>query len=113
VQEGLYYGVPLVVIPQQMEQAANAILVERNSAGIVLGKHAPYGRISTQQLRAAAETVLNTPRYAQAAETVGRSFREAGGYPRAANEIENLLHRQIVVQEPTKDGGRYPQMAVK
>ncbi|MBZ0286673.1 MAG: glycosyl transferase, partial [Anaerolineae bacterium] len=109
VQEGLYYGVPLVVIPQQMEQAANAILVERKGAGIVLGKHAPYGRVSTQQLREAADKVLGTPRYAQAAEAVGRSFREAGGYARAVNEIESLID----IEEPTKDGGRSLHIAVQ
>jgi MGT family glycosyltransferase len=91
ISEGLWYGVPLVVIPQQLEQAANAILVERKGAGIVLGGHAPYGRVSTKALREAADKVLSTPRYVQAAQEVGRSFREAGGYIRAADEIETLL----------------------
>jgi MGT family glycosyltransferase len=113
VQEGLYFGVPLVVIPQQMEQAANAILVEHKSAGIVLGKHAPYGQVSTQALREAADTVLNTPHYAQAAEAVGRSFREAGGYPHAVQEIETLLHHEVVGRAPTKDRGIPQPIAVR
>jgi MGT family glycosyltransferase len=95
VSEGLWYGVPLVVIPQQIEQAANAILVERKGAGIVFGNHAPYGKITTKALREAADKVLNTPEYAQAAQIVGRSFREAGGYMQAAQEIETLLPEPV------------------
>lgn len=91
VQEGLYYGVPLVVIPQQMEQALNALLVERKGAGIVLGGHAPYGNTTTQALRQAADTVLNNPQYAHAAQALGQSFREAGGYLQAIAEIEAML----------------------
>jgi UDP:flavonoid glycosyltransferase YjiC (YdhE family) len=74
-----------------MEQAANAILVERKGAGVVLGGHAPYGKVSTQALREAADKVLSTPAYAQAARVVSRSFQEAGGYVRAAQEVETLL----------------------
>lgn len=38
IQEGLYFGVPLIVVPQQMEQMINGRLVARHSAGVVLGK---------------------------------------------------------------------------
>jgi MGT family glycosyltransferase len=88
VQEGLYYGVPLVVIPQQMEQAMNAKVMEWKGAGVVLGGKPPYGHTTAAELRQAADRVLNDARYYEAARQVGASFREAGGYLRAADEIE-------------------------
>ena len=37
VSEGLYYGVPLVGVPQQLEQALNGRQAARHGAGIVVG----------------------------------------------------------------------------
>jgi MGT family glycosyltransferase len=101
VQEGLYYGVPLVVIPQQIEQAANAILVERKGAGLVLGGTTPYGQVTAQQLRDAVSQVLGNKAYQQAAQAVGQSYREAGGYQRAAEEIEDLVAKGETVTSLT------------
>jgi MGT family glycosyltransferase len=106
VQEGLYYGVPLVVIPQQLEQALNALLVERKGAGIVLGGHSPYGHTTTQALRQAADTVLKNPRYSEAAQAVGRSFHEAGGYLQAVSEIESMLSEKAESQKLTNHEGK-------
>ncbi len=106
VQEGLYYGVPLVVIPQQMEQAMNALLVEHKGAGIVLGGHAPYGHTTSQALRQAADSVLNNPDYAQAAQAVGQSYREAGGYLKAVAEIELMLSKKTESQNSTNHEGK-------
>lgn len=105
VQEGLYYDVPLVVIPQQLEQALNALLVEHKGAGIVLGGHPPYGHTTTQSLRQAVDNVLNDPCYAQAAQAVGRSFHEAGGYLQAVSEIEGLLTEKSESQKLSKGEG--------
>jgi MGT family glycosyltransferase len=106
VQEGLYYGVPLVVIPQQLEQALNALLVERKGAGIVLGGHAPYGHTTPSALRQAVDTVLNDLRFAQAAQAVGRSFHEAGGYLQAVAEIESMLPEKIESPNAAKHEGK-------
>lgn len=98
VQEGLYYGVPLVVIPQQLEQGINAKIVAAKGAGVVLGGLPPYGRTTVQELRAAADTVLADARYGEAARAVGETFRAAGGYMRAADEIEGMLVGGKVVE---------------
>jgi MGT family glycosyltransferase len=90
VHESLYYGVPLIVVPQQMEQLLNGRIVAAKGAGLLLGDKPPYGHVTAAQLRAAADEVLSNQRYRQNAEVLGNSLREAGGYRQAADEIEHL-----------------------
>ncbi|MDX1665414.1 MAG: glycosyltransferase, partial [Candidatus Promineifilaceae bacterium] len=58
INEGLYEGVPLVVVPQQLEQLFNGRRVAALGAGVVIGDRPPYGRVRPSELRAAAERVL-------------------------------------------------------
>ncbi len=88
VHEGLYFNVPLVVIPQQMEQALVAKEVVKHGAGVALADHAPYGQTNAAELRAAVESVMG--RYAAfkaAAQKLGQAFRSAGGAARAAEVL--------------------------
>ncbi|MCG8352088.1 MAG: hypothetical protein MI924_30345 [Chloroflexales bacterium] len=87
VHEGLYFGVPQVVVPHQMEQLLNALQVRASGAGVVLGDRYPYGRVTADELRGAADHVLSDPRFKQAAQRASESLRQAGGYQRAAAEI--------------------------
>jgi MGT family glycosyltransferase len=88
VQEGLWYGVPLIAIPQQMEQAIVARQVEKSGAGLALGTKPPFGKVSIDELRAAVDKVLgDRDPYHRAALCLGDSFRRAGGYTRAVDEI--------------------------
>lgn len=88
INEGLYFGVPLVVVPQQMEQTINARQTAKVGAAVVLGDRPPYGRVDAHELHHALTQVLEDARYRQAAEKIGRSFRQAGGYHRAADIVE-------------------------
>lgn len=88
VQEGLYYGVPQVVVPHQMEQLFNARVVEVSGAGVIVGGEPPFGRVRAVELREAVDKVLHTASYRQAARKVSRELTEAGGYLVAADEIE-------------------------
>ena len=90
VNESLFYGVPLVVIPQQMEQLLNGRMVERAGAGILLGEKPPYGRIQPNQMRQATDKILHNPRYQQAAKKIGDTFHHAGGFRRAADLVEAM-----------------------
>jgi len=83
VHEGLYYDVPLLLAPQQLEQALTAGRVAALGAGQIL----PTGDLTPGRLRRAAEELLADPRTRQRAAALGRSLREAGGAPRAAEEI--------------------------
>ncbi len=84
VNESLHYGVPLVVVPQQIEQAINGRQVARQAAGIVLADAPPYGRLDARILRQKVDQVLADPGYRRQAQRIGQSFRQAGGYQQAA-----------------------------
>ena len=93
VNEGLYFGVPLVAIPQHLEQLLNARVAAHHGAGIVLGDRPPYGRFDPNELRQAVDTVLAEPSYQQNAQRVGDSFRAAGGYETAVQHILSRLNQ--------------------
>ena len=62
VQEGLYYGVPMVFVPQQMEQLINARIAEAKGVGIIIGDTPPYGETFTvEELRHVVAKVLANP----------------------------------------------------
>ncbi|MCB0187544.1 MAG: hypothetical protein KDE31_24920 [Caldilineaceae bacterium] len=93
VNEALYFGVPLVIVPQQIEQMLNGRQSARKGAAILLGARPPYGQVAMADLCAAITTVLHEPAFGQAATRLGDSFRAAGGYRRAVQLIEQTLHR--------------------
>jgi len=81
--EGLYCGVPLIVIPQSADQPIIAEQVTKIGAGMKLQMQG----LTATQLREAADHVLNLPSFKQAAASVGESFRKSGGYQHAVDEI--------------------------
>ena len=92
VQEGLYYGVPMVFVPQQMEQLINARIAEANGVGIIIGDTPPYGEnFTVEELRDVVAKVLANPEYRSAAQRLSRSLRAAGGTERAVQLIELFL----------------------
>jgi MGT family glycosyltransferase len=93
VNEGLYYGVPLVVLPHQMEQMLNGRQVAHKRAGILLGDRPPYGQVDAATLRKSVEKIMAGESYRQNAVQIGQSFREAGGYQEAVNVITRVLDR--------------------
>ncbi|MEH7374382.1 macrolide family glycosyltransferase [Neobacillus drentensis] len=81
--EGLYYGVPLIVIPQSADQPIIAGQVANIGAGIKLQMQG----LTANQLREAAEYVLNTPSFHKAVSNIRESFQNSGGYHQAVDEI--------------------------
>lgn len=95
VHEGLFYGLPLVVIPQQAEQAMVAGQVVKYGAGVALGTKPPLGKVSASELRQAVDHVLrHEDSYCAAAANLGDTFRAAGGYLRAAEELIKFGQRK-------------------
>ncbi|MEM9777846.1 MAG: macrolide family glycosyltransferase [Chloroflexota bacterium] len=97
VHEGLYFGVPEVVVPQQFEQLLNGKRVAQTGCGILLGDRKPYGRVTASELNTAIKKVLTDPSYAENAERIGRTLKAAGGYQQAADLIERKLGSKVVV----------------
>lgn len=81
--EGLYYGVPLIVLPQSADQPMVARRVAEVNAGIYLNQEG----LLAGDLREAAERVLTEASIRKACVEIGDSFRSAGGYHRAVEEI--------------------------
>jgi len=83
VSESLYYGVPLVVIPQMSEQEVVGRRVEQLGAGLYLAK----AKATAATLRGAVDQLLADDRYRRQAAVVRESFLTAGGVTRAADAI--------------------------
>jgi MGT family glycosyltransferase len=89
VHESLWHGVPMVAVPQQIEQLNNAGAMQAAGAGLVIDTEAKGGDVTAGELRTAVDRVLaNRKAYAAAAARIGASLREGGGIEEAANIIE-------------------------
>lgn len=87
VLDGLYFGVPLLLVPQQEEQSLTAMRVVDLKAGLMLKK----SDVNAATIRSRADQLLNDGRYKAEAKRIGDSFRAAGGVKKAVDEIETLL----------------------
>lgn len=87
VHEGLYYHVPLLLVPQQVEQRYVAMRIQMLNAGLMLASTTP----SAADLLSNAQRILQDAKFKQGAAEVGKSLKEAGGVQRAAGEILQLV----------------------
>ncbi|MCW9132359.1 glycosyltransferase [Bacillus paramycoides] len=87
--EGLYNGVPLVVIPQSADQPVIAKQVESIGAGVQLHMK----ELTEDQLRESVELVLNNPSFKEASLNMKESFRKSGGHKQAVDEIFTFIGR--------------------
>lgn len=83
VLESMYYGVPMVLIPQQPEQQLHAQRVVDMGLGVMLGKDV----VSAITLREAVERVDHDPAYRERMQQMQHITRAGGGYQRAADAI--------------------------
>jgi MGT family glycosyltransferase len=100
VHEALWFGVPMVAVPQHFEQLHNAQAMSTRGAGITLPDEAHGGTVSPAELRRAVDTVFaDLAGYRSKALALGESLRAAGGYVAAADLIERIgAHRSGRVQ---------------
>jgi MGT family glycosyltransferase len=101
VMEAIYYGVPMVVVPQQPEQAMTAARVAELGLGVALEP----GPVTAGALRDAVTTVSADPGYRGRIAHMQQAAREAGGFLHAANAIQQFGHQQrreegATAQEP-------------
>ncbi len=91
--ESLYYGVPMIAVPQIPEQMMTARHIQERGLGIALDKNT----VTAEQLRTTVKQVMTDPTYRTRAQTMQRYTRAAGGYKRAADAIiqfEQIHHQQ-------------------
>lgn len=84
IQEAMYFGVPVVAVPQATDQFLNAGRAVKLGAGIYINKSTP----KAAELRSAVEKVLNDPSYKEKAKLEGVEARKAGGAAAALAAIE-------------------------
>jgi MGT family glycosyltransferase len=88
--EAIYYGVPMIAIPQMDEQALTAGLIEKNGLGIAfLDKN----NITSESLKAAIEKLLNDPIYRKNAQEFSEDMKTLGGAKASADAIMNFLRK--------------------
>lgn len=90
VDESLYFGVPLIIIPQHVEHDITARRLKELGAGFPLKRSASPGEIY-----ASAEKILSDGNYRRNAGKIGETFREAGGYKKAADEILQYINKDF------------------
>lgn len=86
VNESLYYGVPLVLFPQQSEQNMVCRRVAELGAGFVLKNGKP------KNIKEAVFEVIDNSKYKENAEKLANSFKNAGGSAKAVDAILHLIH---------------------
>lgn len=84
VSESLWFGVPMVLLPQTPEQGGVAARVEQLGAGL------RPKQVTAAVLHSAVEQVLNTPDYRQSAEDIAAGFRKCSGPRGAAEKILSI-----------------------
>ncbi len=87
--EALYYGVPLLAIPQATDQYYVAKRVGQLGVGKILARE----KVSVPLLCQYVEELRTNPRYAQMSKQVGETLRQAGGYMQAVEEIQKMKQR--------------------
>ncbi|MFD5571210.1 macrolide family glycosyltransferase [Streptomyces cadmiisoli] len=87
VNEALYAGVPMLVVPQGADQPLVARRVVELGAGLAIRNH----DVTEDSVRPLARCLLDDPRFRAAATTLKAAQHEAGGYGRAADELERYL----------------------
>ena len=83
--EGLYFGVPLVMLPKTKEQSGVAVRVQQLGAGIPLEKTTPAS------IRQAVDSAIQDPTYRKKAQAVAEGFHSCTGAKGAADKIENMV----------------------
>ncbi|WP_345385353.1 macrolide family glycosyltransferase [Nonomuraea salmonea] len=87
VNEALHAGVPMLVLPQGADQPLVARRVAELGAGLALAPH----EADTEAVQVRAGLLLGEPRFRVAAYDLRDAQRAAGGYRRAADELERHL----------------------
>lgn len=83
--ESLYFGVPLVMLPQTSEQGGVARRIQQLGAGVMLEKK------SRAAIRSAVDTLLTDKTYRESASKISAGFRACPGPKGAADKIEQVI----------------------
>jgi MGT family glycosyltransferase len=89
INESLYNGVPMILIPQMYEQDFNAFRVQQLGAGVYIKPR----DVTEELLMSNVDKVISTKSYYINAKKVEKTLKDAGGYKKAADEISDYLEK--------------------
>lgn len=90
IAESLYYGRPMLVLPQANDQPGGAARVAAAGCGIALSD----SRVGSPLIRAALQRLLSDPAFAQNARALSEKVRAGGGPEAAAGLVERWLENR-------------------
>lgn len=93
IQEAMYFGVPVIAVPQSTDQFLNGSRAAQLGAGIYFDR----GVVKASELRAAVEKVLANHSYGEKAKLQGDEARKAGGVETALRAIEAFKVRHNIL----------------
>lgn len=96
VNEAMFAGVPLLVVPQGADQPMIARRVVELGAGLSIRTE----DVAKGSVRALARRLLHEPGFRNAAAGLKAAQHEAGGYLRAADELERYVRAPGSVRQP-------------
>ena len=88
--ESIYYGVPMIAIPQMDEQAITARQIERNGLGFAL---LDKGAISCEMLKEKIQILLNDPSYKEKVNEFSTDMKTLGGAKASVNALISFLEK--------------------
>ena len=91
VLEALHCAVPMLILPQQVEQLCIGEAIARQDAAIVHRHHFHGREITADELRTSVQALLGQRRYRAGAWAVAQTLREGGGAAAAVDQIDDLL----------------------
>jgi len=89
VHQALLNGVPLLLVPQQMEQAATAARLAELGVALSLNRRA----VNPENIGRLAERLLRDSSFRLKAEALGEELNQAGGASRAAEVVETFFRK--------------------
>ncbi|MBN2485676.1 MAG: hypothetical protein JXB34_06855 [Bacteroidales bacterium] len=92
INESLYFGKPMLVIPLANDQFGNGMLIENKGCGLRLR----YRRLTPNLLGTSLNELLNNPVFKAAAQNQSKHLKMAGGVPRAVELIEDIFQSENI-----------------
>jgi len=91
--EAMYYGIPVIGVPQRGDQPIVAKRMRELGLGEVIDKK----HVTAASLRTMTGKILNDSTYQSNMAKLRKGMRSAGGYSKAADEIERYMHVSFAV----------------
>ncbi|MBR1758283.1 MAG: hypothetical protein IJ744_06090 [Lachnospiraceae bacterium] len=88
--EAIYYGVPMIALPQMDEQAITARQIEKNGLGFAFVNK---NEITSEALKDAIVKILTDPSYRETAKEFSEDMRSLGGAKASADAIIHFLEK--------------------